>query len=252
MKFTNKLVLVPEQSVNNRENEPKSSLEKQVGEFRTELQRILSDTSIPAEEQYQLYSQLFTRYLNLDNEARQPKPIIFKGEEADSVKQDVNWDISALKNIPKSKRDQAGMLVEYIKHNNNMVQVNNNGEIVINNEPIVNSHIIDLINDFTRVNVKADPPIGAAAFAKVLKLINVPRSYIGNSKRWKMINSTVYKDEQALDSSFYQSASVPESTIRRKRSASVNSGKYDKNTPSTFKREHRPIKRKIFPYTPYV
>ena len=101
---------------------------------------------------------------------------------------DGQWNIEHLtQTLPKSKWQQASLFASFLK-SSGMVNINLNSEVIINGNRIEKSNIIDLINDFTRDRPKLPPPIGVAEMARFLKKTYVPREYIGNPNRWRIIN----------------------------------------------------------------
>lgn len=156
-----------------KQDEVKSSLTQQINEFKTEMEKILADSSLPAEEQYQLYLQLFSRYLNFENEKRQPTTVLVKSEtlldEKPENSKSFDWSSSIIDSLPKSKKNKAQSLIDYIK-NCPSIDVNTMGEIIINKELIKGSHIVDIVHDFTRERAKSKPPIGAFEFGHALRI----------------------------------------------------------------------------------
>jgi len=81
MKYTKKMVMVPEQKafqINQVQEQKKSGIDGQVAEFKDALKKILTDDTLAAETQMQLYNQLFTRYLKLDADLKEPPTVIIK------------------------------------------------------------------------------------------------------------------------------------------------------------------------------
>jgi len=72
------MVMVPEQTAF-------FCIDCQVSEFKTALQKILTDDTLTPETQMQLYNQLFTRYLKLDADLKEPATVIKKNEESDTL-----------------------------------------------------------------------------------------------------------------------------------------------------------------------
>lgn len=211
MKFTNKMVLVPEQAMNQmRQSEElgKNGIEKQVLEFRKALYNVLNDDKLRPEEQMSIYSQLFSRYLHLDNDSKQPATVMFKPEITNSQqdshveteqKEDTifkvkdepivetdDWVKNVFHHLPKIHKKKAELMVDFLKNSTN-ITVGEKGEVIIDNQKISNSHIVDLVHDVLRDRPKADPPNGLTSFVTALKKSNVPISYIGNPARLKMI-----------------------------------------------------------------
>lgn len=199
MKYTNKMVLVPQdalQQINTQSTASKSGLAKVIEEYENELQRILNDKRFSPEEQYSTYTQLFKRYLKLEEENRQPATVVFKQDaDLDSSTQEQQasndskpkWlNSKMLQGVPKAKRSQATLLAQYI-NDMSSVKINQQGEVTINGNLVPGSHILDLIHDFSRERRRGQPAVGADLLAVALKQENVPREFIGNPDRMKLI-----------------------------------------------------------------
>ena len=204
MKYTKKMILVSPEDLQRHDNQQLEGVGRQVSEFEQELKRLSSNTSKSPAEALQLYHQLFTRYLHLDQEKNEPKPVVIKQDSSIEEKpvtlqdddetfeikrtKDDPWSIEYLiQTLPKGKQQQAALFASYLK-SSGMVKIDTNGEVIINGSRIEKSNIIDLINDFTRDRPKLPPAVGVAEVAEFLKKTNVPREYIGNPNRWRIIN----------------------------------------------------------------
>lgn len=199
MKYTTKMLLVPENTVRDSVPETrKTGIENQVTEFRKALLNILSDVTITPETQMQLYSQLFNRYTKLDRESKEPPTVIVQSEEPkrDTVAmenaggdENLNhnkWENDIFHSIPKIFKKKAEMLVNVLKDSSNF-SVNPQGEIIINNQRLPNTHIVDLVNDVIRDRPSHEAPQGQQEFLQFLKNLNIPKEYIGNKNRKKQI-----------------------------------------------------------------
>lgn len=204
------MVLVPQETLENvrkQHNTENDGLSSQVDEFKMELDKVLQNAKLPADELFKIYTQLFARYSNLDMANKQPMKVLLQKSENDLSEEVVKhdqfiWPITVLDGLPKNKRNQAASLIDEIK-NNPRIKIDKIGEIIIDGTVIPNSHIIDLIHDFTRQRKSAKPAVGSDVFAKVLKDSNVPREYIGNIDRFNILKSaTKYKQEESPKASF--------------------------------------------------
>jgi len=59
----------------------------------------------------------------------------------------------------------------------------------LNNKTLPKTHVVELINDLLRNRTKTSSPTGWKQLVNALKGHNIPRELIGNSERWKYINS---------------------------------------------------------------
>lgn len=239
MKHIQKMVLVPQEMlIDKHENTQKLGLAKQLEEFTTELTKILNSTHANPEEQFKIYTQLFTRFLNMDTEMKQPIKVLLQQEPektAEPANLDMPFDWNNLLNgIPKNKRSKAAMFINEVKKNKNL-NVNENGELVVNGENFVGSNIVDIIHDFMRQRKTMKPVHGSIELAKVLAQSNIPHVYIGNPDRLKLL----YKEENDKEKSFNVDSNLDDgwfdtieapATIRKRRKSEDNTV-VDKRTP---------------------
>ncbi|KAH9632617.1 hypothetical protein HF086_001860 [Spodoptera exigua] len=134
-----------------------------------EMQNIMN-SKMEDRKKWMLYLQTLQRYLHFTEEDRQPLSLPIY---SDTPNEDSNGSKIGFKNKDrdlKSSVDAESLLEE-------------KGSI----KSIERSNIVDLINDSLRPLKKSDP-VGWDRFAKALKDIKVPLTYIGNPKRCEFIN----------------------------------------------------------------
>lgn len=192
---------------NNVEN-PKSRLD-------AEMQKIL-ESNMEDTKKCILYLQILRRYLHFTQEDRQPieLPIITENinnmeyNNSDTKNKNlVSTEVPShevkeqnilnnktrytsteiLSLIPKSYLQKGEMLLNLISLSKNTIDWDNEGTVIVNNEKILGSNIVDLINDSLRPLKRSDP-IGWKKFAEALTSIKIPLSYIGNPKRSEFIH----------------------------------------------------------------
>src|SRR5437867_6709434 len=163
MKYTNKMVLVPEKmALHTNSNDTKNvGLSKEIDDFKAEMMRILSDKLLSPEVQNQLYTQLFSRFLKLEEENRKPPVIMLKTDDSSDkpdnseelvpsnnsntkekldLKPQVNpwFKKQMLYGLPKGKIKKAELLIDLLK-NSAIFNVNNKGEVLVNDIIVLNS-----------------------------------------------------------------------------------------------------------------
>lgn len=189
-----------------------------------EMQKILHK-KIEDREKWILYLQTLQRYLHFIGEDRQPYhlPIVDNSNEIinninhhknidhddnlivskqttsdEAVKDKINnTTYSAshlLRLIPKTYLKKGELLLDSILENKQKLYWKNDGTVVINEETIPGSNIVDLLNDVLRPLKKLDNPSGWEKFSSALKDIKVPMSCIGNPRRFEYINKLYIKD----------------------------------------------------------
>lgn len=201
------------EKLKHNENAPVNSLSR----LDDQMQKILK-SKIGDREKWALYSQALQRFLHFAETERKPfkvpiivdditnkrhedyeNPLVKKEEteynitlpnldpsESDAISTPSNHNYpkqftpsQIIKDIPKSYIKKGHSLIEKILKNKQNIWWKEGGEVVVNNQVIPESNIIDLISDTVRP-LKRTKPIGWKEFASVLKDIGVPKSCIGN------------------------------------------------------------------------
>src|SRR6218665_3938340 len=104
-----------------------------------------------------------------------------------SVKESGNFESTVIDTVPKTWKSRASRLLKHIKlipH----IRWSKKGELIVKNKTLPETHAIDLINDLLRKRTSS--PNGWKQLATALKGHGIPRELIGNSERWRYINST--------------------------------------------------------------
>jgi len=77
----------------------------------------------------------------------------------------------------------------YISSKNSQTESGENGEVIIDDERIKNSNIIDIVHDLTR-DRKNIAPMGTEHVINALRKANIPREFIGNKNRHELFDET--------------------------------------------------------------
>lgn len=162
-----------------------SENQSQLSSLDTDMKRILY-SNLSDSEKVTLYNQILTRYRDVYAKSKEPLTIQIK----DNYKQVQTLPMreEILHFIPKSLKNKASDLLQRLS-NRNDINWNDKGELIVDNETIHGSHIVDLVGDLIRSR-KQDPPRGWRAFADALSRLNLPAELIGNSERWQYIHGT--------------------------------------------------------------
>ena len=91
--------------------------------------------------------------------------------------------------IPKTLKIEASALLDRIS-NAAGISWNDKGELMVNDQPIKGSHVVDLVDDIVRTG-KRKPPRGWQEFADPLADLNLPAALIGNTDRWNYMHGTM-------------------------------------------------------------
>jgi hypothetical protein len=212
MKYTKKFVLTPESSNNYNSDidrdDNKSALQSRLDEFKNEFLKILLNKNSNSEENYRVYQELFTRFLNLNDDNKkitdiqQINDLPQNNQELPSVEKEENttaeistnkWIDSIPRALPKTLVKKGVLLAEHIL-NSNLIKVNNKGEISIDDTLIPGTNIIDLISNLTHKRLTSIKPKGITRLASALKRLNVPKYYIGNNRLLNTLNESNNKE----------------------------------------------------------
>lgn len=150
-----------------------------INTLENEMNAMLNNPSIPNHDKWLLYYQLMQRFLRHIEEER--KPLITLSASTTPQSENLQ-DEQIINSIPISLRRKASMLLNWIKHTN-AITWDKFGRVNISGTLIENSNIIDLIRDLLTER-SAPAPTGLQEFCRALKKLNIPRTLIGNSKRW--------------------------------------------------------------------
>lgn len=211
----------------------------------TEMKNIL-DSKVEDRKKCILYLQILQRYLHFNEENRRPIeiPIIHQNAEftetnineesktktlvtPQTLKEEGKREVSSvqvksnplyttsqiLSVIPKKYLKKGELLLDFISLNKNKIQWKDNGTVIIDNNEISGSNIVDLINDFLRP-LKRDDPLGWENFANALNDIKVPLAYLGNPKRIVYLNQL--KTKEIEGDSANEAPSTPPNKYRNK------------------------------------
>lgn len=226
----------------NRSDNPSSRLD-------TEMSDILN-SKMDDRKKCILYLQILQRYLHFNEENRRPIEIPMVSQNVDFTetnikdetqthddpvpaqtlkkeeKQEIEKTIQSnhlytknqiLSSIPKTYLRKGENILDLLSNSNDKINWNDSGTVIIDNEKIPGSNIIDLINDLLRP-LKNNDPIGWESFAKVLKDIKIPLIYLGNPKRIDYIKNLTLNDisEVSTDEEFHTPTKKYVKKIRNK------------------------------------
>ncbi len=195
-----KMALVPQELLErlNQQNLEPSPATKATNVLDTEMKDILDRRDISEDEKVKLYNQILSRYLTFDNQRKQPlemkltEPTLeqtFKPEHDPSDKKTTTSGQSqvieddVIDSVPRTLRKKAERLLKHLKFDQDVVDWNQKGEVLVDGTVIQGSHLVDLINDALRKRKNFNPK-GWEKFNKALAVLNTPKDLIGNVDRW--------------------------------------------------------------------
>ena len=155
-----------------------------------DMRHVLSQSHLSPENKVEMYNQILQKHRHFYRQHRsipnvtdsspftqpEPEPDTVKppdNETEDKIQEDV------LKSIPVTFQRKARLLIDLVKRNPHL-SWNQRGEFTVKDQPIVGSHMIDLINDVLRRRRSQAPPTGWEEFAEALRDSNVPQDLVGH------------------------------------------------------------------------
>ncbi|KAJ8020518.1 hypothetical protein HOLleu_40128 [Holothuria leucospilota] len=203
MEHTKKLILVSPDFLNRvTTTQPIQPEKTKLQDLEEQLSMVLNDTHIDEVTKMKRYNELLQRYRVYHTKAREPPTVRVLPETqskpslGDNVSRDIQQEAvenEVLNSVPKALRNKAVQLLHKITSSDGIVDWNGKGELVVNDQAIKGSNMVDLINDALRKR-KSLKPIGTKDFSKAMAKLNVPHELIGNPDRWqemtKLLNPT--------------------------------------------------------------
>lgn len=140
-----------------------------------------SVTSSNQREKWKLYQQVLQRYQFFTDEERRPSSTTDLVSDKSRKETERTTDEAIVDSVPGKYKKQAQQLLNHLHDpSNTRLTWDKSGVVYINGEPIKDSNIIDLVNDAMR-HRKTVRAIGRQQFGTELRLMGVPREFIGNS-----------------------------------------------------------------------
>ena len=209
MKYTRKMLLVPEEVMNlihQKVDLQTSPLVKSMSALNQQMSQTLADPNVPDDIKLKTHEQQFHRFLNLQEQRKSYVPTvkIHSATETSSTQgtqqqqqpqesqpqQDQPQPISdgeILGTVPKKFRSQAEGLLQWIKKSPEAIQWDSKGVVSLGGKPIRGSSITDLVNDVLRTR-RTFSPTGRDDFTRALAHLNTPEDFIRNEDRRRLMS----------------------------------------------------------------
>lgn len=189
MQHAKKMVLMPQDAVGRTQLEQERSVQTPgttLSRLDAEMDEILrSVTPSNQREKWKLYQQVLQRYQFFTDEERRPTSTPDSSDGKPSTEPEPTaeqtTDEAIVASVPGKYKKQAQQLLNYLhERSNTRLTWDKAGLVYINGEPLKDSNIIDLVNDAMR-HRKTVTAIGRQQFGSELRLMGVPREFIGNA-----------------------------------------------------------------------
>lgn len=148
------------------------------GDLDSEMKRMLDNSQLDDRDRWTQYQQMLQRYLRLKEQERQPLKVAVE-ESRDGVLSTLSKEV--VDSVPVAYRRKAKLLLQRLEDSDD-IKWDSRGEVTIRGEKITDSNITDLVGDVVRAR-KNTNPVGWQMFADLLKVMNMPHEFIGNTRR---------------------------------------------------------------------
>ena len=260
MKFTKRMVLVPEEFMKMLEH--KEALmttpeTKKMIRLEKQMDGILGDTSESEDKKVSQHNQNLQQFLDVNEKKRDfiptvkiyqenpsPPEVLASASSSSSSdnqvqtnptdeKQSSLSENEILESIPKSSRSLAQSMINRLKANRDQLTWNNKGEMVVDGTPVSGSNIIDLINDQLKSR-KTFNPTGWKTFTESLDKINMPKYLMRNEKRRNYLSLLNNQETPSLieEGRKYTFPPTPPTTPRTSKTRSSRLSKTKRYSPN--------------------
>lgn len=172
-----KFMLVPSNALNAMQ----SPLSRKLGELDAEMKEILENQDMGEHTKASLYQNVLDKYLNVRRKIMEPHPIPIVERKLGEMVPSQRIDLEI---FPKNYRSRASQLLNHIQSSSG-IGWNDRGELLLSGQPIMGSHIVDLVGDLVKPKMKHSvSPKGVNDLVDALHKSNVPMSLIGNKGRF--------------------------------------------------------------------
>ena len=196
MNHARKMVLVPEQTLERLQQKRYVSttpLTDRLMNLDQDIQENLTSDGMTDEEKVRNHIQSLQNYLTYYNKRKtepltvhfqpkekrtqsEPENVSEEKEKEDHVEQEI------LRSLPKTLKQRGQLLIKKIKENPDVMKWDSRGQLVIQDQPVSGSHVVDLVSDFLRAR-KGFEPVGWQTFAQGLAKMNTPEDLVRNQVR---------------------------------------------------------------------
>lgn len=183
-------------NVNNNNNAtsmhtPMGPTLNQLSSLDQEMKAVLENNTIDPIMKLQKYYYALKRYDTIQDNAEPPAvPVKIPKEKTSQpgTTRDlpVN-EIDIVESLPVSLRNKGKLLLKYVRDNRDISWKPETKELVYRGTVVPGSNVFDLISDATRNRKTQATPTGWKQLASALIDQNVPRTAIGNDRRWEYI-----------------------------------------------------------------
>lgn len=186
MNFAKKMILISPEVLermksSNIETPGKETLESQ-------MNKVLSEKNVDDNDKWRHFEQMLQSFVRSASKAREPIQIpIVENDDVGLSNESLPLEKEIISSMGGSKglSRKASLLLDFLRKSPH-ISWNDRGIVRIRNHSLVNSNILDLVNDVLKTRKSATSE-GWYEFAHLLADLNVPRELIPNNYRWQYI-----------------------------------------------------------------
>lgn len=183
MEHAKKMVIVPQEFIERMKNIDTNSIKtpRPSGTLDSEMLKLLNNKDLDDSEKWKQYQQVLQRYLHFASQKRKPIQLSIIDSGESDLKTSGTIDIEEIvDSFPKSYKSDARNLLRSMERRSDLITWDKNGTVFVKNDKIPHSNIIDITHDIVRSR-KPVQPTGWDQVMQVLRDINIPTQYIGNT-----------------------------------------------------------------------
>jgi hypothetical protein len=220
MQHTKKLLLVDpntlerERSGGNEDdslslNVRRSTASKALDALDDDIKNTL-ESNLPSDIKAKLYLASLHKFRAIDRERVHQRHLL-KREEAEEADKTKERESDLLASFPDSQRHLAKGIYRHLTQNPD-VQFSNSGELIYRQSLVPRSHLIDLVQDVLKTKNQDPPPAGHNEFINALKDVNVPKTLVLNTDRWKTMHPELFTARRIASGIETTFSPLPDST----------------------------------------
>jgi hypothetical protein len=188
------------------------------------LQNLLQNHDLPLDDKAKLYSNFLQQYLTMRQKQRgvytHPSGVSLKEPIDRAVNQQSpqHLEMQVVNSVPKPLQKHAKLLLERVKEDSDLGW-NDRGELLVENQVIPQSNIVDLIGDLLSKRKNFNPP-GWEELSRKLYEGNVPQNLVRNPDRLAYMHgaSAQSPSREAVQAAIHELDPSRVETVRKSRS----------------------------------
>ena len=161
---------------------PANPILREMNTIDNQMRGTLDSPSLSALSKSQKINSLLAKHDNFSRQyENQPPPTVAVQPPDNPEQQDQDyWYSKTVNSVPNKLQKKAKDLLDHMKASKK-IQWDRDGRVVVDNETVPNTNILDLVNSVTRHRTSVAPPTGSQQFLAALDQIYTPRELMPNA-----------------------------------------------------------------------